>query len=106
MDETLGVLAHPGGLVVERPELSVGVVCAVSRPTGFELELLARRPLDRRSAVERQADIRAGRAAPPAAPRRLLPPFDEGIDLRVGWLDHDGRAHWQFASSWSSSSGD
>ncbi|MEV4512279.1 hypothetical protein AB0K00_25355 [Dactylosporangium sp. NPDC049525] len=106
MDETLGVLAHHGGLVVERPELTVGIVRAVSRPTWFELELLARRPLDRRNASERQADIRAGRGAPPAAPRRLLPPFDEGVDLRVGWLDDDGRAHWEFASSWSSSSGD
>ncbi|MFG2040374.1 hypothetical protein [Dactylosporangium sp. NPDC048998] len=103
--ETLGVLAHHGGLVVERPELSVGIVRAVSRPTGLELELLARRPLDRRNASERQADIRAGRGAPPMAPRRLLPPFDEGIDLRVGWLDHDGHAHWEFGS-WSSSSGD
>src|SRR5690349_21489759 len=105
MVETFGVLAHHGGLVVERPELTVGVVRAVSRPTGLELELLARRPLDRRSASERQADIRAGRAAPSTAARRLLPSFDEGIDLRVGWLDHDGRAHWEFGS-WSSSSGD
>jgi hypothetical protein len=105
MVETLGVLAHRGGMVVERPELSVGIVHAVSRPAGLELELLARRPLDRRSASERQADIRAGRAAPSIAPRRLLPPFDEGIDLRVGWLDHDGRAHWEFGA-WSSSSGD
>src|SRR4029453_8642152 len=64
MFETLGVLAHHGGLVVERPELTVGVVRAVSRPTGLELELLARRPLDRRSASERQ------RGAPRAgAPR-------------------------------------
>jgi hypothetical protein len=103
--ETLGVLAHHGGLVVDRPELSVGIVRAVSRPATFELELLARRPLDRRSASERQADIRAGRDASSVAPRRLLPPFDEGIDLRVGWLDDDGRAHWEFGS-WSSSSGD
>jgi hypothetical protein len=105
MDETLGVLAHRGGLLVQRPELSVGVVRAISRPTGLELELLARRPLDRRSATERQADIRAGRDAPPVAPRRLLPPFDEGTDLRVGWLDKDGRAHWEFGSC-SASSGD
>jgi len=105
MAETLGVLAHHGGLVVEEPALSVGIVRAVSRPTGLELEVLARRPLDRRSGPERQADIRAGRAGPSIAPRRLLPPFDEGIDLRVGWLDHDGRAHWEFGSR-SSSSGD
>jgi hypothetical protein len=105
MTETLGVLAHRGGLLVERPELSVGVVRAISRRSGVELELLARRPLDRRSAVERQADIRAGRDGPPAAARRLLPVFDEGMDLRVGWLDLDGRPHWEFGSR-SSSSGD
>jgi hypothetical protein len=105
MAEMLGVLAHRGGLVVERPELRVGVVRAVSRPTGLELELVARRPLDRRDATERQADIRAGRGGPPIAPRRLLPPYDEGTDLRVGWLDHDGRAHWEYGS-YSSSSGD
>jgi len=105
MELTLGVPAHRGGIVVERPELSVGVVHAVSRPTGLELDLLARRPLDRRGAVERQADIRAGRAAPTVAPRRLLPPFDEGMELRVGWLDRDGRAHWEHGS-WSASSGD
>lgn len=97
MDETLGVLAHRGGLVVERPELRVGVVRAVCRPNGLELELLARSPLDRRG--------RAGNAAPPRAPRRLLPQYDEGIDLRVGWLDRDGRAHWEFGSL-SSGSGD
>jgi hypothetical protein len=34
-----------GGLLVEHPELSVGVVRAVCRPTGLQLELLARRPL-------------------------------------------------------------
>ena len=105
MSETLGVLAHRGGLVVDRPELSVGVVHAVSRPTGLELELIARRPLDSRSAAERQADIRAGRDARPSAPRRLLPQVDEGTNLRVGWLDRDGRAHWEYGSL-SSSSGD
>ncbi|TMM35952.1 MAG: hypothetical protein E6F99_17355 [Actinobacteria bacterium] len=77
------MLAHRGGLVVRRPELTVGVVRAVSRPTGLELDLLARRPPDRRSATERQADIRAGRDAPPVVPRRLLPKFDEGTD-RIG----------------------
>jgi hypothetical protein len=106
MVETLGVLAHRGGLVVDRPELSVGIVCAVSRPTGLDLELLARRPLDRRTPSERQADIRAGRAASPVAPRRLLPPYDEGVDLRVGWLDDTGRANWEFGSWSSSGSGD
>jgi hypothetical protein len=105
MVETLGVLAHHGGLVVDRPELTVGVVQAVSRPVGVELALLARRPLDRRSASERQADIRAGRALVSPAPRHLLPAGDEGIDLRVAWLDRDGRPHWEYGS-YVSSSGD
>jgi hypothetical protein len=103
--ETLGVVAHHGGLVVERPELTVGIVRAVSRPTGLELELLARRPLDRRDAIQRQSDIRAGVTGPEPAPRRLLPEYDEGLDLRVAWLDDEGRAHWEYGS-WSSSSGD
>lgn len=103
--ETLGVLAHRGGFVVRRPELSVGVVQMVSRPSGLEVELLARRPLDRRSAVERQSDIRAGKGVPVPAPRRLLPPFDEGMELRVGWLDAGQRAHWEFGSVSSRSGG-
>ncbi|MFF5225500.1 hypothetical protein [Dactylosporangium sp. NPDC000521] len=106
IDETLGVLAHRGGLVVRRPELSVGIVGAVSRPTGLEVELLARQPLDRRGATERQAGIRAGRDRVVPAPRRLLPAYDEGLDLRVGRLDQDGRAHWVFGSRTSSSGGD
>jgi hypothetical protein len=105
--ETLGAVAHPGGLLVRRPELTVGVVRAVSTLSALEIELLARRPLDRRSATERQQDIRAGRSdRPVVAPRRLLPAFDEGTDLRVGWLDHDGRAVWEFATSYSASGGD
>jgi hypothetical protein len=103
MDETLGVLAHHGGLIVQRPELTVGILLAISRPTGLELELMARRPLDRRTAAERQADTRAGS---PPSPRRLLPQYDEGLDLRVGRLDGDGRAHWEFATRSSSASGD
>lgn len=91
---------------MQRPELTVGIVRALSRLSGLEIELLARRPLDRRSATERQQDIREGLAGPPVAPRRLLPAWDEGIDLRVGWLDDDGRAHWEFATSYSSSGGD
>jgi hypothetical protein len=104
--DTLGVLAHRGGLLIERPELSVGVVRAVARPTGLELELLARRPLDTRSATQRQADIRAGRwIGPPPASRHLLPAHDEGTELRVGWLGADGRAHWAYGSYESSSGG-
>lgn len=103
--ETLGVLAHRGGLLVSRPELTVGVVSAVSRTTGLELDLLARRPLDRRDADQRRADIQAGRSKPRTAPRRLLPAHDEGIELRVGWLTGDGRARWEYGSV-ASSSGD
>ncbi|WP_045316042.1 hypothetical protein [Lentzea aerocolonigenes] len=105
--ETLGAVAHPGGMLVRRPELTVGVVRAVSRLSGLEIELVARRPLDRRTATERQQDIRGQRPSRPAvAPRVLLPEYDEGMDLRVGRLDPDGRAHWEFATSYSSSSGD
>lgn len=105
--ETLGAVAHSGGLLVRRPELTVGVVRAVSRPSALEIELLARRPPDRRSAAERQQDLRDGPSSrETAAPRRLLPAYDEGIDLRVGWLDHAGHAHWEFARSYSSNSGE
>lgn len=84
--ETLGVPAHPGGLVVRRPELSVGVLRMVSRPSGLELELLARRPP-------------AGRRRGGAAPRVLLPAYDEGVDLRLGVLDDAGRARWAYPVS-------
>lgn len=104
-EETLGAVAHRGGFLVKRPELAVWVVQAISRSTGLELDLVARRPLDRRTATERQRDVRhAERPAP--APRRLLPAFDEGLDLRLGTLDDAGRAHWEFPFSESSSSGD
>ncbi|MGC7095085.1 hypothetical protein ACPZ19_10500 [Amycolatopsis lurida] len=103
--ETLGAVAHPGGLLVRRPELTVGVVRAVSRLSALEIELLARRPLDRRGATERQRDIRDGLSSGlEVAPRRLLPAYDEGMDLRAGLLDHTGRAHWEFATSHSSRS--
>ncbi|HEX7306599.1 hypothetical protein [Lentzea sp.] len=87
--DTLGAVAHPGGLVVRRPELTVGVVLAVSRLSGLEIELLARHSGD-------------GPGTP--APRRLLPAYDEGIDLRAGLLDHTGRVRWEFAISCSSDS--
>ncbi|ANZ40882.1 hypothetical protein BBK82_37765 [Lentzea guizhouensis] len=98
-------MAHPGGLLVRRPELTVGVVRATSWLSAFEVELLARRPLDRRDTTERQRDIRAGGPVQPA-PRRLLPAYDEGLDLRVARLDETGHAHWEFAISGSSGSGD
>lgn len=92
---------------MRRPELTVGVVRAVSWPSALEIELLTRRPLDSRSPTERQRDIRAGLPSGPAvAPRRLLPAYDEGIDLRVGRLDDDGHAHWEFATTYSASGGD
>lgn len=103
--QTLGAVAHPGGFLVRRPELSVGVVRATSRVSGLEVELLARRPLDRRGATERQRDIR--RVGPIAvAARKLLPTYDEGMDLRVGVLDEHGRAHWHFPDYVSGGSGD
>jgi hypothetical protein len=83
VSETLGVVAHRGGLLVDRPELSVGVSLIVARPTGLEVRLGAQRPL---------------RTGLPPAPRVLLPAYDEGVDLRVGWLDSDGRAHWEYGS--------
>jgi hypothetical protein len=105
--ETLGAAAHSGGLLVRRPELTVGVVRMVSGLSALEIELLTRRPLDPRSATERQQDIHHGLSSQPAvASRRLLPAYDEGIDLRVGWLDHTGHTHWEFATSYSSSDGD
>lgn len=87
--ESLGVVAHRGGLLVRRPELSIGVVQAVSRPSGLEIELIARR---RRHTL-------------PVAPRVLLPAFDEGYDLRLGWLGQDGTARWEYPTTWSGSSG-
>jgi hypothetical protein len=84
--EVLGVVAHPGGVLVRRPELTVGVVRAVARPSGLAVELLSRTP--------REVAIR-----PAVAPRRLLPEYDEGMDLRVGWLEAGGRARWEYAVS-------
>ncbi|MBU2665617.1 hypothetical protein KOI35_19075 [Actinoplanes bogorensis] len=80
-EQTLGVPAHPGGLLVDDPALTVGVVQMTSRNDGLEIDLVARR----------------GQPAPPAE-RRLLPAYDEGVDLRVGWLDANGRAHWEYGS--------
>ena len=98
--DVLGVLAHPGGVLVDRPELTVGVLQATSSTVGFEIELVARRPLDPRTAEQRQADIRAG-----VATRRLLPAYDEGLDLRFGWLDAAGGARWSYPSRSNSDSG-
>jgi hypothetical protein len=103
--ETLGVPAHPGGILVERPELTVGLVRATSSPTGLEVELMARRPPDRRTALQRQADIRAGRDVPAVVARHLLPAYDEGRELRFARLDEHGRAHWSYPAQLFSDSG-
>jgi hypothetical protein len=105
VSETLGVLAHPGGMLVERPELTVGLLRATAGPAALEIELVARRPPDRRTALERQADIRAGRDGVTAAERRLLPDNDEGMELRFAQLDDDGRARWAYPIQSASSSG-
>jgi hypothetical protein len=100
--DTLGALAHHGGMLVERPELTIGLLTAISRTSGLEIELLARQPLDRRDPEQRKLEIRQ-RIEP--APRRLLPRFDEGADLRVGRLV-GGRVEWLFGGLRSGSSGD
>lgn len=90
--EILGAVAHPGGMLVRRPELTVGVVRAVARPSGITLELLSRTP--------REVAIR-----PAVAPRRLLPAYDEGMGLRVGWLTEDGGARWEYSTTgWGATS--
>ncbi|MBP2326582.1 hypothetical protein JOF56_006967 [Kibdelosporangium banguiense] len=106
-DLTLGVVAHRGGLLVQRPELTVGVIQAVSRTSGLTVEVIARQPLDRRDATQRQRDIRLRRDEPVrVAPRRLLPDHDEGENLRLGWLDQAGHARWEYGSTVWSWSGD
>ncbi|MBB4691704.1 hypothetical protein [Paractinoplanes abujensis] len=80
-EASVGVPAHRGGLLVRQPALTVGVVQIIARPSGLDVELIARR----------------GVPGPPAA-RHLLPPYDEGVDLRVGRLDDTGRARWEYGS--------
>ncbi|MEV4346768.1 hypothetical protein AB0J83_20110 [Actinoplanes sp. NPDC049596] len=102
VSETLGVVAHPGGLLVERPELSIGVSMIVSRPTGLEIRLVARHPSEPgevRPCLDEWGDLRPGANGVPPAPRVLLPAYDEGMHLRVGWLDAAGRAHWVYGST-------
>lgn len=86
-NETLGLIGHPGGILVDHPRLRVGVVAAVSHPDRLELELLARSPHVADTVVD------------PPAPRVLLPRYDEGLNLRVAWLDADGKAHWEYGST-------
>jgi hypothetical protein len=87
VDETLGLLGHPGGILVDHPRLRVGVVAAVSRPDGLTLDLIGRSPRNPDSMTD------------PPAPRVLLPRYEEGIDLRVAWLDADGRPHWVYGDT-------
>ncbi|SNY44470.1 hypothetical protein [Paractinoplanes atraurantiacus] len=102
VSETLGVVAHPGGLLVDRPELSVGVSLIVSRPTGLEIRLAARHPAepgDVPPGLDEWGELRPGPAGVTPAPRVLLPEYDEGMHLRVGSLDPAGRAQWVYGST-------
>ncbi|MFD9732830.1 hypothetical protein [Umezawaea sp. NPDC059074] len=86
--ETVGVVAHRGGLLVDRRELTVGVVRMTSRVDGLQVELIARVPREL--------------AGPPSLPhpdRDRLSPYEGGRSLRFGWLDGDGGVRWQYASS-------
>ncbi|MBL7257918.1 hypothetical protein [Paractinoplanes lichenicola] len=80
-DALLGVPAHRAGLLVRDPALTVGVVQIIARPSGLEVELIARRGVPG-----------------PRAARHFLPPYDEGVDLRVGRLDDTGRARWEYGA--------
>jgi hypothetical protein len=86
-DETLGLIGHPGGILVDHPRLRVGVVAAISRPDGLELEIVGRSPYN------------ADAITDPPAPRVLLPRYEEGLNLRVAWLDLDGRPHWLYGAT-------
>ena len=81
-----------------------GVSHLVSRTSGLQISVLARRPAGRRSAVQRQAAVLAEGGAPRAS-RRLLPSPDEGMELPLGWLDSDRHARWEYPHSSQSSSG-
>ena len=102
--QVLGTVAHRGGVIVEHETLRVGVVQMVSRTSGLQITVVARRPVDRRSTAERQAAIRAGDVTSGAV-RRLLPSPDEGQELRLGWLDSDRRARWAYPHSSEGDSG-
>jgi hypothetical protein len=93
---TLGLVVHRGAVVLRAERVVAGVRRVVARPAGLEVHIRARRRSDPRSAQERQADIRAGRDAVRAAARRLLPAYDEGMALRLGWLTGPDRAQWGY----------
>lgn len=106
MDPTqeLGAVAHRGGVIVEHETLRVGIAQLVSRTSGLQISMVAQRPADRRGTAERQAAIRAGDEVV-TSPRRLLPAADEGMELRLGWLDSGGRAQWAYPQSSMADSG-
>ena len=87
MDETLGLLGHPGGILVDHPRLRVGLVAAVSRPDGLTLDIIGRSPRNPTSMTD------------PPARRVLLPRYDEGMDLRVARLDADDRPQWMYGDT-------
>jgi hypothetical protein len=94
--EELAVVAYRGGVVVRAEQVTVAVRRILARPAGLLVYVSARRRPDPRSTTQRQADIRAGRGTAPIAPRRLLPPYDEGTSLRLGWLTGPDRAAWVY----------
>lgn len=102
--QILGAVAHRGGIIVEHETLRVGIAQMVSRTSGLQITVVAQRPADRRSTLERQAAIRAGDAVA-RAPRLLLPSAEEGMELRLGWLEFDGRAQWAYPQSSRGDSG-
>jgi len=81
-----------------------GVSHLVSRTSGLQISVLARRPAGRRSTVQSQAAVLAEGGAPRAS-QRLLPSPDEGMELPLGWLDSDRHARWEYPHSSQSSSG-
>lgn len=99
METTLGVPAHRGGVLVRHPGVTISLLGAVSRTSGLDVDLLVRRAPDRRTALERQRDVREGRGDTPVGDA----PVAGG--LRVGWLDGD-RVRPAHPVAWSSESGD
>ncbi|MEO6082639.1 MAG: hypothetical protein ABIQ18_05990 [Umezawaea sp.] len=83
--EVLGAVAHPGGLLVRHPEVSIGVVRAAARSSGLTLDLIARTPRD-----------------PNGAPQHsLTDPGDWGRQ-RIGWVDSGGQVRRQHMINGSS----
>jgi hypothetical protein len=100
-DESLGVVVHPGELVVRGEVVAVALRRVVAHGSWWDVYAAAVRRPDPRSALERQADIRARRGGVQPAPRRLLPAVDGGTDLRLGQLTGPDRATWAYPKQWS-----